>query len=250
MNSGLYTAYSGMKSQSDALEVLANNMANINTTGFKEEKVFYSMLNQSLNATENATGKPPENMESVINRTVMAGSSLNQTEGSLLSTKRDLDIAITGQGFLAVQTPQGIRFTRNGNLQINAKSVLTTSEGFPVIGVTNKPITLGTGKIDISLDGSVTLDKNPVDRLKIVTFDNLSELEKQGSSMFVHRGKPETQKVSDATIQSGCLEQSNVNAVASVVQMVEVMRHFEAIQKCVNSLMNDINAKVIDKLGS
>jgi flagellar hook-basal body protein len=124
MDSGIYTAYSGLRAQSDALDILANNLANIHTTGFKEEKAFYTYLNQS---SEKPQG--PDTFNAVINRSIQAQSTLNFETGSLNETSRELDIAIAGDGFLAVQTPQGVRYTRNGNLNLNAKSVLTTSEG-------------------------------------------------------------------------------------------------------------------------
>jgi len=244
MNSGLYTAYSGLRAQSHALEVIANNLANINTTGFKEERAFFSLLEESIES-----GQAPHEISRITNRSVRAHGSLNTSEGSLVPTNRDLDIAITGQGFLVVQAPQGIRYTRNGNLALNAQSVLTTSEGFPVLGVSGRPITLGPGKIQISGDGTIMLDNRPVDQLKLTAFGDISKLDQEGSSLFIYRGDPGSVKAADATVQSGYLEQSNVNSIASVVRMIEIMRHFEAIQKSVNLLMNDVNAKAIDKLG-
>ena len=243
MNSGLYTAYSGMKAQSDALEILANNLANLNTTGFKEERAFFSLLDQSLNPSDQ-----PDNINNAINRSVLTHKTLNSTEGSLSFTNSDFDVAITGNGFLVVDTPQGIRYTRNGNLRLNAQSILTTSEGFPVLGASGRPITLGPGKIHIGDDGGVSLENAQVDRLKVVAFDNLSALQKEGNSLFLSKEGQASEKPSDATIQSGYLEQSNVNAVSSVVRMVDIMRHFEAIQKTVSLLMNDINSKAIDRL--
>jgi flagellar basal-body rod protein FlgF len=244
VNSGLYTAYSGMRAQSDALEILANNLANLNTTGFKEERAFFTLLNQSLNASDQ-----PDNLNTAINRSVMTQTALNSTEGSLSFTNGDLDLAITGNGFLVVDTPQGIRYTRNGNLHRNAQSILTTSEGFTVQGADGKPITLGPGKIHIGEDGSVSIENKPVNRLKIVAFDDLSGLQKEGNSLFVMKEGKSLAKPSDAKVQSGYLEQSNVNAVSSVVRMVDILRHFEAIQKSVNLLMNDINSKAIERLG-
>lgn len=244
MNSGLYTAYSGLRAQSDALEILANNLANVNTTGFKEDKAFFTLLDRSLNEPNK-----PNTITTAVNRSVLAHKALNSTESSLSFTDRDLDIAIEGRGFLAINTPQGIRYTRNGNLHVNAQAVLTTSEGFPVLGDSEKPITLGPGIVKINQDGEVLVDNSKVDRLRIVTFDNISALEKQGNSLFRSRSGQVSATASDATVRSGYLEESNVNAVTSMVQMVDIMRHFEAIQKSVSLLMNDINSKAIEKLG-
>jgi flagellar basal-body rod protein FlgF len=244
VNSGVYTAYSGLRAQMDALDVLANNLANVNTTSYKEESTFYTYLNQSI-----GTSKEAEDLSSIITKSIQTGTILNTAGGSLTPTNRDLDIAIEGNGFLVVQTPRGLRYTRNGNLHLNAKGILTTIEGNPVIGVNKRPITLGPGEIHIGQDGSVSLDNKQIDRLKIVTFDNLSGLEKEGASLFVPKAGQGEPKSSDASIRSGYLEQSNVNAVSSVVRMVNIMRHFESLQKSVNLIMNEINPKSIDKLG-
>jgi flagellar basal-body rod protein FlgG len=174
---------------------------------------------------------------------------LNADAGSLTETSRELDVAIAGNGFLVVETPRGIRYTRDGKLDMNAKSVLTTSDGNPLLGVTGRPITLGQGKINISEDGNVYLDGEIVDRLKVASFDDLTALEKEGNALFISKKGREAEKDSDAKIKSGFLEQSNVNPVASMVRMIEIMRHFEAIQKSISLIMNDINSKAIERLG-
>jgi len=244
MDSGIYTAYSGLRAQSDALEVLANNLANINTTGFKEQQAFYTYLNQSADASQK-----PDDFNAVINQMVQTRSALNGEEGSLTATNRELDIAIAGDGFLVIQTPRGVRYTRNGSLDLNAQYVLTTSEGFPVLGTSGRTITLGPGKIRIGETGDVFLDGEQIDRLKVTAFSDLSVLEKEGNSLFKSRTDKISGKSSDAKIKSGFLEQSNVNPVSSIVRMVEILRHFEAIQKSIHLVMNEINPKAIDKLG-
>jgi flagellar basal-body rod protein FlgF len=243
MNSGIYTGYSGLKAQSDALEILSNNLANLNTTAFKEETAFYTYLDPSAGASQQTA-----NLNGAITQSIRVGSAVNLAEGSMSVTKRDLDIAIEGNGFLVANTPRGIRYTRNGNLNLNAQSVLVASDGSPVIGESGKPITLGPGKITISENGDVSLDNVQVDRLKIVSFDDLSALKKEGSSLFVSRADRSLEKSSDAKIKSGYLEQSNVSPISSIVRMVEIQRHFEAIQKSILE-MNNINSKAIEKLG-
>lgn len=244
MNSGIYTAYSGMKAQMDALEIAASNLANVNSTGFKGDKSFYTYLNQSLGENQ-ASG----DLNAAINRSVQARAALDFSNGAMFTTNRDLDVAIDGDGFLTVETPRGIRYTRNGSLHLGKDAVLSTSDGYPVLGANGRPITLGAGAIHINEYGDVSLDGTQIDRLKVVTFDDLSKLEKEGSSLFIARTSQEPAVKANAGIRSGCLEQSNVNAVSSIVQMVNILRHFEAIQKSVNLEMNEINSKAIEKLG-
>jgi flagellar basal-body rod protein FlgF len=244
MDSGIYTAFSGMQSKMDALAILSNNLANLNTTGFKEEKSFFSLYVQSLGGS-----KGSENLNEVVNQSVQTQTALNFASGSLTPSGRDLDIAIEGNGFLAVDTPRGVRYTRNGSLHLNAQSLLATSEGFPIRGDNNGAISIGPGKIEINKDGAVSVDGTQVGRIQIVAFKDVSTLQKEGNSLFVSRANPDVERPSDATIRSGYLEQSNVNAMSSIVQMVDILRHFESIKKSVDLIMNDINAKAIDKLG-
>jgi len=243
MDSGIYTAYSGMQAQADALEILANNLANINTPGFKEEKAFFTVLQQSLEA-----GKNQDALQSTVNRTVGVFSALNGKEGSLTNTHRDLDIAIEGNGFLVVQSQKGIRYTRNGSLNTNSVGVLTASDGSPILGIEGKPITLGPGKILIGEQGDVQLDGVTVDRLKVVRFENLSLLEKEGNSLFSTRSGRDIELDSDAKIKAGFLEESNVSPVEVVVQMISILRNFEATQKCMSLITNDIDKKAIENL--
>jgi len=242
VNSGIYTAVSGMRAQMDALDILSNNLANLNTAGYKEEKAFFTLLRQEMGSSDF------EEINAAIDRQkVMVQSALNPSNGSLVLTNRDLDIALTGDGFLTVETPQGVRYTRNGSLILSSKSELTTAGGFPVLGEGGHSISLGPGKIRINDDGEVFLNDARVDRLKIVNFDNPSALVREGGSLLSSNGGQE--KPAEAKVKQGYLEQSNVNPVSAVISMVGILRQFEAIQKSVNLLMNDINQKSIERLG-
>jgi flagellar basal-body rod protein FlgF len=240
MNSGIYTGYSGLRAQMNALEILSNNLANVNTTGFKEEKPFYTMVNQSLQAAGQ--------LEHAINgQAVLSRGSMNAANGALVLTNGELDVALAGPGFLAVQAPQGIRYTRNGALHRDARSTLCTADGHPVLGE-NGPIVLGPGKVTINEQGDVFAGEARVGRLRIAAFDNPQLLLREGNSLML---PPYGQAPAAAgtTVRQGYLEQSNVNPITSVVGLVGIMRHFEAIQKSMNLLMNDINAKSIERLG-
>jgi flagellar basal-body rod protein FlgF len=243
VDNGIYTAYSGLRAQVDALDLLANNLANLNTAGFKEEMAYFSLLNQSAEASANAG-----DLGATINSSIKTQGAVNAADGSQSRTNRDLDVAIEGNGFLVVQTPRGTRYTRNGSLMLNAKGVLVASEGSPILGASGRPITLGRGAININAEGAVALDGREIDRLKIVSFEDPAKLTREGNSLLLLQNGKDQEKISGAKIKSGYLEQSNVNAVSSIVRMVGIMRQFEAIQKTVN-VMNDMNSKSIEKLG-
>jgi flagellar basal-body rod protein FlgF len=238
MNNGISTAYSGLRAQMDALDVLSNNLANLNTAGFKEELAYFSR-------------KQPEDgsLNSAINSSITTQGASNFLDGSLLQTYRNLDVAIEGNGFLVIQTPQGIRYTRNGSLKQNGQGLLCASEGSPVVGASGGPITLGPGKINIGVDGTVSLDGNKIDQIKIAAFNNPNQLTREGNSLYMMADGKGQETISEAKIKSGFLEQSNVNPLTSIVRMVEITRKFEAIQKTMNLIINDIDSKSIDKLG-
>jgi flagellar basal-body rod protein FlgF len=244
VNSGIYTAVSGLKAQVDALDILANNLANVNTAGYKEDRSFFKVLNQELDSA----GLDEINL-AIDRQKVIADSALNSSAGSLALTHRDLDLALTGDGYLVVQAPQGVRYTRNGSLILTSKSILATTDGFPLLGERNLPITLGPGQIYINESGEVFLNDTRINKLKIVSFGDNGSLVKEGGFLFSSKGGPSSEKASEARARQGYLEQSNVNPVSAVVSMVGIMRQFEAIQKSVGLMLNDINAKSIEKLG-
>lgn len=227
----------------DALDLLANNLSNMNTAGFKEQKSFFSVLNESLQpaSTDN-------NDTSAADRLVTARGALNITDGALLTTQRDLDLALSGDGFFAVSTPRGTRYTRNGSFIINNKSQLAMGDGSPVLG--NKgPILVRAGKLNVTERGEVHLDGTLLDQLKIQSFDAASQMVAEGNSLLSPPNPQATPKPGTAKVRQGFLEQSNVNPVGAVVEMVGIMRRFEAIQKTVGLMFNNLDAKSIEKLG-
>jgi flagellar basal-body rod protein FlgG len=229
-----------MRSCSDALDILSNNLANLNTAGYKGEKHFFSVLGDMMK-TDNPEGSI------VGTNIVQAQSAIDSTIGSLRPTGRDLDIAIDGNGFIAVKQDQVMNYTRNGHLGINEQSMLCAA-GLPVMGENGNPIVLGSGSITINNDGEVYQNGNRLDRIKIVEFRDPALLVRKGNSLFAVEDDKTVALPSASKIVQGYIEQSNVNAVSCVVNMVSLMRQFESMQKSFNVLMNEINAKAIEKL--
>jgi flagellar basal body rod protein FlgG len=227
----------------DALDTLANNLANVSTAGFKEQKAFFTALNLALG------GADAPQVDSAINtHEVLAQNALNLADGSVVETGRDLDVALVGNGFLTVETPAGVRYTRNGNLMTDSKSELCTSDGFPVLGTQGR-IVLSPGKVGINEDGEISVDGTPVDRLQLSTFDDPASLIPEGSSLLAPAGSDQVAKpASGVTVKQGFQEQSNVNPVLATVRMVEIMRRFEAIQKSISLMFNDMDSKAIETL--
>jgi flagellar basal-body rod protein FlgF len=244
MDSALYTAYSGLRATSDMLDVLSNNLANVNTTGFKGDEVFLRVYNRALSA-EGATV-----LDGALNASSVAqGTRSNFAPGPITTTGRDLDIALDGKGFLVVQSPAGMYYTRNGNMHLDPKGRLVNSDGLPLMGQRG-PIELPPGLVAISKSGGVEVNGTVVDTLKIVSFADTARLEKVGNSAFKTDG-PEI-LLADAdrpAVRQGTLERSNVNPIREMMLMISVTRQFEALQKSIYSMMNTVNDRSINQVG-
>jgi flagellar basal body rod protein FlgG len=227
----------------DALDMLANNLSNLNTTGFKAQKSFFSVLNDSMQPSESDA---PDT--SAADRLVIARGALSMTDGTLMTTQRDMDLALIGDGFFVVSTPRGTRYTRNGNFAVNKKSQICMADGSPILGQ-NGPISVPAGKLSVTEKGEVYLDGKPIDQLKIQTFDVPALMVSEGNSLLAPPNAQAAPKPARAIVRQGALEQSNVNPVGSVVEMVGLMRRYEAIQKTVSLTLNNLDSKSIEKLG-
>lgn len=240
MDFGLYNAFLGMRSRQRTLDALANNIANASTTGFKAERLLYS----SIEAENKGAGD---------RRNLLAGVSTSSgtdfSAGAIQETGRNLDVAIDGDAFLQIQTPRGARYTRAGNLNINADGQLVTKNGDLVVGE-NGAITVPKGEITIGEDGTITAGKKSVDKLKLVRFDNpTAALTKEGEALFIATGAENPQEDVNSRVVQGALESSNVNSLTEMVAMINNSREFESLQKSVTLLMNDLGRKISGEIG-
>jgi len=244
MDSGLYSSYSGLRALADMLEVLSNNLANVNTTGFKGDESFFRVYNRALAESSVAP------LDRVINdSSVVEGAATDYRAGPLMATGRDLDLALEGPGFFTVETPNGTRYTRNGNLQVDSKGQLVTSEGLAVQGKKGS-IRLPKGSVNVSQTGDFEVNGARVDTLKIVDFADKSKLEKSGGSLFRN---PDLQlkelEAKELIVRQGSLEQSNVNPIRQMTLLITMNRQFESLQKAIQMMMNTMNDRSINQVG-
>lgn len=241
MNTGLYTIFLGMRSRQNTLEAQANNIANASTVGFKAERLLYS--------TVESEKKGSSDKQSLVAGAMTSGSA-DFSEGSIQQTGRNLDVAIEGDAFLQIQTPRGVRFTRAGNLTLNAAGQLVTKNGDLVVGDQGAITVPNTGEISIGQDGSLAAGGQNFDKLKLVRFNNPpSALIKEGDSLFMATGAEQPQENIDSRVTQGALENSNINSISEMVAMINNNREFESLQKSVSLLMNDIGRKISGDLG-
>jgi flagellar basal-body rod protein FlgF len=227
------------------LDVVANNIANINTTGFKAEgSIFEEFLNS--NARADTTGN---RVSFVRDR----GTWHDLSAGPVEKTGNPLDVAVDGNALLVVQTPRGERYTRNGSFQINAQGQLVTSEGNPVLGEAG-PITFQPtdNQVSISADGTISVREGNATTdsqrgtLRMVSVANAQNLQKDGGSTFSVAGEtPQPTKAS--RIVQGTVEKSNVRAVVEMTRMIEVTRSYTQIANMI-SQQADMQRSSLTKL--
>lgn len=238
MPGGYYVALSGMRTRIDDLDRLSDEIANASTAGFKGQRTGHAEA-------------PRETFAAALDTAIDVSSGatrLDARPGVVTATGRDLDIAIEGDGFLAVETSSGVRYTRNGHLQRGPEGTLTTEDGGVVLGE-NGPITLADGMVTIGDDGTVRAGGEVAGRLSVVRFDDPRALSRDRGGALLHAANQAARPVDEPSVHVGALEQSNVSVVERVAEITNLARSFEALQKAVSVLMNDVDGRTIDALG-
>jgi len=228
------------------LDVVANNIANINTTGFKAEGSLFEEYLSSAARTEPNNGR----VSFVRDR----GTWHDLSQGQLEQTGNPLNVAIDGNAFLVVQTARGERYTRNGAMQINGQGQLVTGEGDAVLG-DGGPITFQPtdNSVTIGKDGTITVREGnaKVDSLRgtlrLVSFGDANQLQKDGGSTFAPIGGAQPQPTKDAHVIQGSIEKSNVRGVIEMTRMIEITRTYTQIASLLQQ-QSDQSQQAIDKL--
>jgi flagellar basal-body rod protein FlgF len=224
------------------LDVIANNMANVTTNGFKARSArFAEFLNPR--ATVDAFPRPDRRVSYVID----SGTPLDLSQGPVEATGNPLDVAIRGDAFLAVQTPAGERYTRNGALQVNAQGQLVTSDGYAVLGDSG-PIAFSPQEsgANIGADGTVSTDQGQRGKIRLVSFANAQGLKNEGANLFSSRTPP-TAAGAAAQLASGYIERSNVRPVVEMSRLIDVNRTYTAVAGMVQRL-DDLSMSAIKRL--
>ena len=226
MERGLYIAASGMLAELVRQDQLAHDLANASTTGYKADRSSQRSFGELLLANR-STGETVGNLglgaEVDVIRTDL-------TQAPLRETGEPLDIALAGSGFLAVRSTEGVRYTRAGQLALDARGTLTTATGLPVLDERGQPIVIRGGSPAIAPDGTITVDGRAVARLGVV---ELRDPIKVGDTLFTGTaaGRP-----AETTVKQGFLEGSGVNPAEAMVEMMTSMRAYESVQRVIRTI--------------
>jgi len=241
MDSGYYAAFTGLLARTEALEVAANNMANLSTTGYRAQREFY----RSLTAALNQNRLSPLN-QAVNNYGVLGGTLVDLRTGALERTGNELDLAFEGSGFFAVQTRAGIRYTRNGNFRAGTDGRLVTAAGDVVLGEQG-PVQIPSGPISVSSNGTISQKGGLVARLRLVDFAPGTLLTPEGNSLYSAPAGSE-RPAQDPRLRQGMLEGANLNPVAASVSLIALQRQAELLQRALSVFHTDFNRTAAEEL--
>jgi flagellar basal-body rod protein FlgF len=210
------------------LETVANNLANQNTPAFKSE---HMMFIEQLKVTNGGQSLSEGRMSFVQDHAMFR----NTAEGPLTPTDNPLDMAIHGQGYFVVDTPDGPRYSRSGHFRLDEAGQMVTTDGYPVLSTRDQPFFFAPTetKITVSRDGSISTENGLVGRLRVVRFDNEHEMRKVSGGLYTSAATPNDVEKPD--VAQGMLEGSNVQPVVEITTMIELMRSYQAMTKMLDT---------------
>lgn len=211
---GLYAAASGMMAQMARQDVYANNLANVNSVGFRREQTVLGQFAANLAAAESTSA-------TASGGTLALPAGLDLSQGPLCATSRNLDLALSGNGFFAIQTPRGLAYTRDGRFSLNAQNQLVNAQGYPVLGQQG-PLAIPEGDFSVNTSGQITAGGKTIGTLRIETPVAPRPL---GNACFAAASATPARGF---TVNQGMIEQANVNAMQETGRMMDGYRYYEA----------------------
>jgi flagellar basal-body rod protein FlgF len=236
MDAAMYKALSGAIAQMHKLEVASQDLANVNTSGYKGQRLAFSeVLAARLPAGARSGGF-----------VAVGDQRTNFSQGELQGTGNPFHLAIDGEGFFVVETPRGERYTRSGGFTLSADGTVITPQGEALLGE-GGPIQIAGGKIEVGLDGSVRSENGEVGKLRIIRFLDTRRVTKEGANLL-RTDAANVEDVFTPRVAQGNLEQSNVSPIDSMVSMIAIQRQFDAYERAMR-LMDDATDKMITDAG-
>ena len=248
MDSGLYAAYTGLLARTQALDTAANNLANAGTVGFRAQRDYFRSALAGIDEETSAS----QVGGAVNNFGVLGGNVIDQSQGAVTATGNPLDLALNGPGFFAIQTNQGVQYTRDGGFTHSGTGVLQTAQGEPVLDAIGQPITIPTGTINVGPDGSISVTTAEgsaiAGKVGVFGFTTDTALIALGTNRFAAPvGAQPT--VVDAAVEQGSLEGANLDTVHGTMQLILVQRQAEMMQKALSVFNNDFDKTAAEELG-
>jgi len=248
MDSGLYAAYTGLLARTQALDTASNNLANAGTGGFRSSKdYFQGVLVDNLGGL----GGDSQVGQTVNDFGVLGGNLLDFSQGQFSATGNPLDLALEGDGFFAVQTPVGTRYTRQGNFSVSATGVLVDPQGDPVLDAQQQQIVIPTGNVNVSSNGTISVataaGSTIVGQVGVYTVPDKRVMKADGVNRLSIPATV-TPIAGTATMREGSIEGSNEDAIQGTMQLVLVQRQTEMMQKALSLFNSEFDKTAAEDL--
>jgi flagellar basal-body rod protein FlgF len=242
MDNAVYVGLSRQMVLRRELDLIANNVANANTVGFKVE----SLLARTEPGAPASNDGAPRPVKFVLD----GGVARDFTQGGLFGTGSDLDVGIEGDGFFEVATDEGPRYTRDGRFTLDELGRITTQAGDPVAGEGGGEIIINpeNGAVTIGPDGTISQGENLLGRIAVMRFDDLSVLQKMGDNLLSNTSNQQPQAAPDVRVRQGMLENSNVKPILEITRLIEVTRAYESITRMMES-SSDLSRRAVERMG-
>jgi flagellar basal-body rod protein FlgF len=232
-------AAGGIRSRMQSLDVVANNLANSSTAGYKSDGEFYSVF-ASEAASDDGSG--PSAVPTIDHQWT------DFAQGLLEPTNNPLDLGISGKGFFVVQGPSGPLYTRNENFRFDVQGQMVTNDGYPLLQQNGQPFKVNPSRpLEVSRDGEISQNGTSLGRIKLAGFAGTAGLNKQGNNYFQNNTAQDPEDATGTQVFQGKLEASNVSASHGAVRIVGLSRQFEMMQKAI-SISNDMGKKAIEEV--
>ncbi len=228
MENTSYIALSRQAALWRQLDVIAGNMANVNTPGYKSEQMMFREYLMNTRSSDRATGTKLSYVQD-------SGILRDTRDGALARTDNPLDVALSGPGYFQVESEAGMRYTRGGHFQMDSTGMIVNDQGYALMDNNDNPIIIAPSehKVEITSDGNVVTDNGVIAKLKVVSFSNDQELRKAGDGLYETTLDPQT--VARPLVVQGMVEESNVQPVVELTKMTELLRQYQAAQKMLDN---------------
>ena len=235
MDSGYYAAMSGLVARTQALDTAASNLANAQTPGYRAEREYFRSVLLGIDAINSQLGR------TVNNFGLLGGDQLSMAQGPLQVTGNPLDLAIEGQGFFLVQTPNGPRYTRDGGFHRAPGGQLVTEAGDAVLSATNQPILIPPGEVSVGVDGAISVAGGVVASVGVFTFPAGTQLTPEGTNHYVAPQGVAAMASTNASVHQGAIESANQDVIQGSLDLIVMQRQAEMMQKAVTLFHTDFN---------
>jgi len=242
MDSGYYAAMTGLVARTQALDTAAANLANAQTPGYRAEREYFRSVLLGPDALDSQLGR------TVNNFGLLGGDRLNMAQGALTATGNPLDLAIAGEGFFAVQTANGLRYTRDGSFRRSPVGQLVTGAGEPVLSTAGLAIQLPPGEVAVGADGAVSVAGGVVSTVGVFSFPAGSQLTPEGADRYVAPQGVQAQLAKNSVIHQGALEAANEDVIQGSLDLIVMQRQAEMMQRALTVFHTELNKTAAEDL--